>query len=81
MDISGYSLHTNSSLSLVGCGRQAATRLCAGLADAHPVTFGKQLTVHPSQHLQAAARATFEYLLTSFAFSAKVAPLALTAIC
>ena len=33
-----------------------------------------QLTVHPSSHLQAAARAAFEYLLTGFAFPAKASP-------
>ena len=59
---------------------QAAKQLCGCLARCKPVAIHAELTVTPADHLHAAAKATFQYLLVQFAFPAKVRsmPLCLT---
>ena len=51
---------------------QAAKQLCGCLARCKPVAIHAELTVAPAEHLLAAAKATFQYLLVQLAFPAKV---------
>ena len=56
----------------MGCLWQTAKRLCICLAKGAEVSLQQELVVIPQEHLSTAAKETFQYLLTTFAFPGKV---------